>query len=295
MQLRHWLASGLLVMGMASLSACGSSGNGGGGGAGNDVGGGSGGGVGSGAGAGNGGSSGGDGSADCGPGDGDIRVVNAIASSTVIETEVPATSTDFGPLEFGKASGFLETPVCSYKIPVTVIEATGTQTLYVPDVEISADKQTTLFATGIDLARDSVGFAVVKPVVAVPEGQVEVQLIHVAPAAPSLNLYALPPGATSIRQGVQLTEAFDEQGFQVTAYTVPTNVPAGTYRLVATNVDGEQVYDSGPTGVTLPTANGASRYQIAVLDALDAPNGSPISLLLLDDTGAQTALLNGLN
>ena len=33
--------------------------------------------------------------------------------------------------------------------------------------------------------------------------------------------------------------------------------------------------------------------QIAVLDAPDAPHGSSISLLLLDDSGAQTALANG--
>lgn len=287
MQLFSWLAPSLVIL-CASLSACGGGGgggdeqaeNGGGGGAipGGDTGG---------------GPAGGDDPAACGTGSGDIRVLNAIASSLAIEVNVPETSTDFGTLPFGAASGFLETPACSYKIPVDLSDSTGKQTLYVPDVQVRADSQTTLFVTGLGVAEDSVGFAVVKPVVLVPEGQVEVQLVHVASASPSFNVYALPPAATSLDQGMQLAQAFGEQGFQHTAYSTPVNLAAGSYRLVVTTVDGEQVYDSGPAGVTLLTAGNASSYQIAVLDAPDAPNGSPISLLLLDDSGAQTALANG--
>jgi hypothetical protein len=296
MQRRPGLACGLLVLCMG-LSACGGGGNGDSGGSdsGNDVGGGAGTGSGGteGGGSGGGSSGGGDGSAACGNGSGDIRVLNAIASSVAIEVKVPETSTDFGTLAFGTASGFLDTPTCSYKIPVGLTDSTGKQTLYVPDVQVRPDAQTTLFVTGLSAAEDSVGFAVVEPVLAVPDGQVEVQLVHVASASPSLNVYALPPGATSVDQGTQLTKAFGEQGFQHTAYSTPTNVAAGSYRLVVTTVDGEQVYDSGPAGIALPTAHGARSYQIAVLDAPDAPNGSSISLLLLDDSGAQTALANG--
>ncbi len=231
----------------------------------------------------------------CAAGSGEIRVVNAISSSQTIAVDVPDTSADFGSMRFGEASGLLDVPVCTYKIPVTVTDAGGTQTLYVPDVQIGDGAQTTLFATGTDLAQDSVGFAVVNPEATIPEGQIEVQLVHVASAAPSFNVYALPPDATSPEQGLQLAQAYSEQGFQRTAYSTPVNIPPGTYRFVFTTVDGQQVYESGPMGIALPTRNGARRYQIAVLDAPDMTDGAIISLLLLDETGAQTALGNGLH
>jgi hypothetical protein len=222
-----------------------------------------------------------------------FRAINGISDSSSVEAILPDTSTDISGVAFASASPFQQTTICDYKVTLRVSDASGAHDVFVPDVGVAADAQTNLYATGTIADTKAMGFAVVRPIVAVPAGEVEIQLVHAASLSPALNVYALPPSSSAIADGRKIADAFGEQGFQYTAHTDAANLPAGSYRLIVTTLDGTQVYDSGPVGITLPAASGAISYQLAVFDAPGAPNGAPISLLMLDDSGAQTPLLNG--
>ena len=53
------------------------------------------------------------------------------------------------------------------------------------------------------------------------------------------------------------------------------------------------VFDSGPTGIALPTSSSIDVYQLAVFDAPSGQgNGSTLVLSLLDNNGGTTVLYN---
>ena len=66
----------------------------------------------------------------------------------------------------------------------------------------------------------------------------------------------------------------------------------GAYEICVTDGAGTVLFDSGPTGIALPTSN-ANVFQIAAYDApSDKGNGSMLVLALLDNAGGNTVLYN---
>ncbi|MDR3417042.1 MAG: hypothetical protein P4L83_12725 [Nevskia sp.] len=220
------------------------------------------------------------------PGAGNVALANGTSDSNGMTAAVSNIPT-VGPISFDSASGLNVVPEGSYKVQLTTGNGSGgSQTFTVNNVSIDHNNTTTVFSYGTVAGKTINGFPAEISVNAPANGQFTVQTVHAAYAgslvSPSINFYFVKPGA-----GISGTPAAVSFGTSPPSFALPS----GTYEIIVT-ADLVKVYDSGPKGVILPP-NNTNVVQIAALDAPGAPNGSPISLLMLDNDGGNTPLLNG--
>jgi hypothetical protein len=213
---------------------------------------------------------------------GAFRVVNGVTDSTGMDAslnDVPV----FSGIGFGSASGINNSPEGSFPAKLTHNSHSGN----VDDVNITHNNLATVFAYGTVAGGTDFGFKAYQSLVAPAAGTFMVQPVHDAyassPTHGTLSFYFVAPGA-GIGGATAMVAAFGAS---------PDSHPLnnGTYEIIVT--DGvTTMYDSGPVGVALPPG-GTNVLQVAALDAPGAPDGSPISLLVLDNAGGNTVLLNG--
>lgn len=191
-----------------------------------------------------------------------------------------------GGIVFGTGSGIKNFPVGSYPAELDV----NTVRFTVDNVEITHNNMSTVFTYGTVAGSTRNGFKAYQSLTEPAAGQFRVQALHSAHQASqvtaTLSYYFVPAGSGTIGSATAVLAPFATQ-------TDSLSLPAGNYEIIVTNGT-TVIYDSGTsaTGVALPPA-GTNVLQLAALDAPGAPDGSTISLLLLDNGGGTTALLNG--
>jgi hypothetical protein len=192
----------------------------------------------------------------------------------------------FNGIDFGAGSDIKFPPQGSYTAHMDI----NAQEFSVEQVGIHHDEVATVFTYGSVAGATVEGFAASVSLNAPASTQFVVQPLHSAYAAslavPTLSYYFVAAGSADFSGTTPIMVPFATQ-------MASSTLPSGNYRIVVTN-GSTVVYDSGmgASGVTLPPP-GSNVLQIAALDAPGAPNGSTLSLLLLDNANGSTLLLNG--
>jgi hypothetical protein len=233
----------------------------------------------------------------CGGGDnntppltGGVRVGNGITDSTGLDMSITNVTT-FSGIGVDTASGINYVPISA----VVSYEATLTSngaTFSVGGIGADQDKVTTVFAYGEMGSGTQGGFPAEESLDAPASGQFVVQPVHAAPltssTALSLNFYFVKPSTCS----TAIVGATANGSATFRASPASFALTGGTYEICVTDAGGTIVFDSGPTGITLPLSN-ANVFQIAAYDAPSGKgNGSALMLSLLDNNAGNTALYN---
>jgi hypothetical protein len=221
---------------------------------------------------------------------GAVRVANGIADSSGLDMTI-GDSTKFSGIATTAASDVAYLPInaiSSYDAKLSTNGAAFTVTA----VPINQDKVTTIFTYGEIGSGTQGGFFAQMSLDAPNSGQFVVQPVHAALAASlnalSLNFYLVEPGVCSD----STTGATPNGSATFRASPALFASTGGLYEICVTDSTGTVLFDSGPAGITLPTAN-ANVFQFAVYDAPSSKgNGSTIMLSLLDNKGGNTALYN---
>jgi hypothetical protein len=192
---------------------------------------------------------------------------------------------EYSGISFGTGSGINNPPIGSFPADFDINGSSFT----VDNVEVSHDNLSSVFTYGSVGGATANGFTAYESLVSPGGGQFAVQPLHSAYqeslVVATLSYYFVPAGSGSIGSATPVLAAF--------AMSEPAvALPAGNYEIIVTN-GATVVYDSGASaaGIALPPS-GTDVLQIAALDAPGAPDGSTISLLMLDNGGGTTALLN---
>lgn len=219
---------------------------------------------------------------------GALRLANGIADSTDLGMTIGSLDT-FTSIAVDTASGITYAPQGTYDAE---LNSNGV-TFDANNISVDHDRVTTVFAYGTSGSGTQAAFSVEESLDSPADGQAKLQPVYAALAASatasSLNFYFVTPGvcATAIvGASANVTSAFG-----ATAATI--SLAGGTYEICVTDEGGTVVFDSGPTGIALPTSSSVDVYQLAVFDAPSGQgNGSTLILSLLDNYGGTTVLHN---
>lgn len=194
-----------------------------------------------------------------------VRVVHASPDAPNVDVLVD-DATALTNVAFRAASGFLEVDAGARRLRV---RATGTTTTVIDaTVPFANGGAYTVLATGL--------LADITPVVAEdnltdpPAGQVKLRVIHAAPAAAGVDVYATAPGADINTATPELTNVAFRA---VSDYLV---VPAGTYQI--------RVTPTGTKTVAIDAELTLAAGQIRTVVAKDAVGGgAPLAPVVLTD------------
>ncbi len=207
-----------------------------------------------------------------------IQVLHASPDAPAVNVLVNG-STAVPGLEYKQGSAAISLAVGSYDIQVDGNTPGGMVTV-IPSTNLTfvADTLYSVVAVG-DVAN-------IEPVIleqpdgAVTAGNAQVRILHAAPLAPQVTVYATAPGADLTTEPAVGTFSFKED-------LGPIQVPAGDYQIRVTlaNQPGSVVFDSGP--ITLGDGND---LLVAAVENTTAGSSAPISLAVLDTTGSSEIL-----
>lgn len=186
----------------------------------------------------------------------DAPNVDVLVDDAVALTDVP----------FPANSPYLDVPAGARRLRV---RAAGTTTTVIDATpNLAANTSYTVLATGL--------LADIQPVVAVddrsapPAGQVKIRVIHAAPAAAGVDVYATAPGAELATSTPVLTNV------PFRAVSDYLTVPAGTYQL--------RVVPTGTTTVAIDATVTLTAGQVRTVVARDnAGGGAPLGAIVLAD------------
>jgi hypothetical protein len=217
---------------------------------------------------------------------GAFRAANGITDNTDGMDAALGNVAAFSGIGFDTASGLTDVPEGSYNAQITA----SSNQFNVDNVSIDHNNVSTVFTYGTLAGKTEGGFVAEESLDQPTNNQIEIQPLHdayaVSQTSTTLYFYFVTPGAGV--SGTPVTADFASN-------TTSVPLDPGTYEILVT--DGTTtVFDSGPKGIALPFSNGSNVFQLAALDATTATSdGSTISLLLLDNNGHYTPLLNGQN
>ncbi len=202
-----------------------------------------------------------------------LQVLHASPDAPAVNVLVNSNETLSG-VDYKSGSEALELEVGDYEIQVDAIIPSGVTTVIGPvDLSLAADTLYTIVAVG-DTAN-------IEPLVLeqadteVPAGQVRLTLVHEAPDAPMVDVFATEPGADLATSSAVGSFSFKES-------LGPIEVATGDYQIRVTlaNEPASIVFDSG----TVTLEDGANLTIAAVENTLTGD--SPISLALLTGSGS---------
>jgi hypothetical protein len=220
---------------------------------------------------------------------GAYRLVNGVPDSGGLSSSATSGFPSSSTAGFDSASSIVDVPDGGYNVQVT--PGSGA-TFTVDNVGIQHNNLTTLFTYGSTASSTAAGFTAEENLSTPASGTFTFQFVNDTSqtATAALSIFLIPVGA-GIGSATPVATASTATASQ------DVNVPAGTYEIVVASA-GAPVYDSGTTGgITLPTPD-TNVIQIGALDATAAQvssNGSPITLLLLDNNGGEALHLSGQN
>jgi len=199
----------------------------------------------------------------------DAPAVSLSVTSGQTSTQLLTDRTDYK-----EGTGAAELNVGSYTVRVDGLLPGGKATVIGPlDVDFAADTLYSIVAAG-DVA-DLAPIVLTQPNDPVPAGNVRLRVLHAAPMAPQVDVYATAPGADLAASAPLGSFSFGED-------LGPIEVPADDYQVRVTLPDDPDavVFDSG----TLSLAAGSNLLVAAVENT--TTGDSPISLVAM--TGAGT-------
>jgi len=177
-------------------------------------------------------------------------------------------------LDYKAGTRAIEIEVGSYDVQVDGITPGGAVTVIGPaSIAFAADTLYSVVAVG-DVA--SIAPVILEQPTAAPDaGNVRLRVVHAAPLAPTVDVYATAPGA-------DLAASAPVGSFSFSGDLGPVQVPAGDYQIRVTlpNDPGTVVFDSG----TVALGDGSDLLIAAVENT--ATGLAPISLSVLDGNGS---------
>lgn len=198
----------------------------------------------------------------------DAPAVNVRVDGVVVLEDVP----------YKAGSGLLTVEAGTIEVEVEAIVPSGTATVIGPaSVEVAPDERVTVIAIG--KTADIQPLVLNAPDADLAAGNARVRVVHAAPDAPLVDVYATAPGEDLATAAPLGTFAFGED-------LGPVEIPEGTYQIRVTPAGDAAtvVYDSGNVGVPA----GADLVIVAVANT--GPGAAPISLVALDGTGTAEIL-----
>jgi hypothetical protein len=225
---------------------------------------------------------------------GQARFVNAISDSTPLTASVTGSSISLPNVAFLTDSGLLDEPVGSYTVQIQPTSGGNDVNLTMNTVHVDENAQTTLYALGAIAAQNLKALAVERQVTTVPSGMTEVQFVDTTTTSngPHMGIFIAPPGQP-LGSEIAVIES-PTAGTGHPAYSpLPLNVPHGKMQIVIKSMheNGVVIFDTGSDGIDLP--DGGS-LQFAIVDAPGAqpsPQGARVQLLVLDNNGGTTQVL----
>lgn len=210
------------------------------------------------------------------PANGFIRVTHASPDAPAVN--ILAGGEVLGGLEgvdYQVASGWLEVPEATYAVQVdAILPDSSVAAVINADLVVEGDKTYDVIA--VNTVSDIGPLVIENDFAAVTDGNVRVQVVHAAPAAPMVDIYVTAPGDDLAAASPLATASFMD-------FTGQVEVPAGDYQIRITPAgDGTVVFDSG----SLSLAAGADLLITATQNV--GAGDSPVELLVADGTESFT-------
>ncbi|HEY5810159.1 MAG TPA: DUF4397 domain-containing protein, partial [Povalibacter sp.] len=208
-----------------------------------------------------------------------LRALHASPDAPAVDIRVNGTAV-LTAVDYAQGSGFL--PVGERtRVEVEAIVPGGNAVVIDESLSLDFSTEYTVIAAG--RVADPIGALVISNPAdeAITNGSLRVQVVHAAPAAPSVDVYVTAPEA-DLAGSAKLNGA----PLAYMQYTGRVEAPAATYRIRVTPAGDAStvVYDSG----SLPLPAGADLLVAAVGNT--GPGSSPIKLVALDGEGSSMLL-----
>lgn len=205
-------------------------------------------------------------------GEASVQILHASPDAPPVNITV--ATTEINDVDYKTGTGILTLPVNTYPITVEGILPDGTAAVIGPvNLTFEADTRYSIIASGA--VADIAPLVLQQPDTDVPAGSARLRIVHAAPMAPEVDVYATAPGA-------DLAASAPVGTFEFGGDLGPVEVPAGDYQIRVT-VAGDPAtvaFDAG----TVAIADGANLLITAVENTTTGL--SPISLVVQDGTGS---------
>lgn len=204
-----------------------------------------------------------------------LKVVHAVSDAPAVRLD-GGNYFKFNSLDFAASTPQVVLPAGTYTLKADAI-LPGNQTATVinaPNVALLENTKYTVFAVGSAANNSIQPLVVTAPDTPVSAGNIRVQVVHAAAAAPTVDIHVTAPDAALSAGSVVATLNFNQS-------TAPLSLPAGNYRVRIT-LPGSLtpvVYDSG----SLNLAAGTDVTVAAINNRFAGP--SPVSLLAVNSNG----------
>jgi hypothetical protein len=202
-----------------------------------------------------------------------VQVLHASPDAPAVDVLVDG-ATALSDVDYKSGSGILSLPAGDHSIQVDGITPGGPATVIGPaTVNFAADTLYSIVAVGDVAAIEPV--ILDQPDVPVAAASARLRVLHAAPMAPQVDVFATAPGADLSASAPIGTFAFKED-------LGPIDVPAGDYQIRVT-LPGDPstvVYDSGTV-----TLNVGNDWLVSAVENTTT-GAAPISLVVLDGTGS---------
>ncbi len=224
------------------------------------------------------------------PFSGNVRVVNGIADSGSISASATSGFSNTPGIGFDHASSTVTIPEGSYNVQLS---NDNNHFATANNVDVRHNTLTVIYARGSIAGSTGSGFSVNEDLQQPSSGKFRFQFVNNSTqgATASLSIYLVAPGA-GIGSATPVATA------AAGAASDPVEVAAGSYHVIVTSGT-TPLYDSGlsGSGIALPKPD-TNVIQIGALDASTAQasaDGSPLTLLILDNNGGEDLHLSGHN
>ena len=206
-----------------------------------------------------------------------VRVVHASPDAPLVDVFSGTTAiAALQDVDYQVASGILNLDAGTYTFRVEAETPAGNAQVLTIPATLADDTLYNVIAVG-DVANLE-ALLVTSPKGDVGGGNIRVQVVHGAPAAPMVDVYVTAPGATLADEQPLATLSFKD-------FTGQVEVPAGNYQIrIAAAGTTTVVFDSG--SLSLPA--GADLLVTATQNV--ATGDSPVALLVADGTGSSVVL-----
>jgi hypothetical protein len=202
-----------------------------------------------------------------------VQVLHASPDAPAVDVQIGNVA-GLSDVDYKAGSRLISINTGTYSVQVDGITPGGPATVIGPvDIAFAEDIQYSIVAVG-DVA--NIAPVILEQPLGGPDaGNVRLRVLHAAPLAPQVDVYATAPGA-------DLTASAPVGSFAFTEDLGPVQVPAGDYQIRVTlpNDPATVVFDSG----TVSLSDGADLLVAAVENT--ATGLAPISLSVMDGSGS---------
>ena len=204
----------------------------------------------------------------------DLQVLHASPDAPAVDVLLDGNPVLTG-VDYKEGSGKLTAEVGTYTVRVDGILPNDTVTPVIGPVDLTFDADTLYSVVAVGDVANIEPVILTQPDAGPAAGNVRVRVLHAAPLAPQVDVFATAPGADLAASSPLGSFSFKED-------LGPVEVPAGDYQIRVTlpNDPGTVVFDSG----TVTLADGADLLLAAVENT--ATGLAPISIVGLNGTAS---------